>query len=64
MSLIRDGIAASPGIVIGPAVPLHWDPPRAPHVTVPEDEIRTAKVDLTMVGGQVKYQRQTQVTRR
>jgi predicted amidohydrolase YtcJ len=33
-------------------------------MTVPEEEIRTAKVDLTMVGGQVKYQRQTQVTRR
>jgi phosphoenolpyruvate-protein phosphotransferase (PTS system enzyme I) len=39
MSLIRDGIPASPGIVTGPAVPLHWEPPRAPHVTVPEGEI-------------------------
>jgi phosphotransferase system enzyme I (PtsI) len=25
--------------VIGPAIPLHWEPPRAPHVTVPADEI-------------------------
>ena len=39
MSLIRDGIAASPGIVIGPGLPLQWEPPRAPHVTVPPDEI-------------------------
>jgi len=38
VSLIRDGIPASPGIVIGPAYVLHWEPPRAPHVTVaPED---------------------------
>src|SRR3712207_2417159 len=37
--MIRDGIPASPGIVIGPAVPLHWEPPRAPHVTVPAKEI-------------------------
>lgn len=37
--MIRDGIPASPGIVIGPAVPLHWEPPRAPHVTVPIDQI-------------------------
>ncbi len=39
MPLIRDGIAASPGIVIGPALPLHWEPPRAPHVTVSTDRI-------------------------
>ena len=39
MALIRDGIPASPGIVIGPALPLQWEPPRAPHVTVPIDEI-------------------------
>ena len=38
-SLIRDGIPASPGIVVGPAYVLHWEPPRAPHVTVPADEI-------------------------
>jgi phosphoenolpyruvate-protein phosphotransferase (PTS system enzyme I) len=36
---IRDGIPASPGIVIGPVIPLHWEPPRAPHVTVPVDQI-------------------------
>lgn len=39
MAQIRDGIPASPGIVIGPVIPLHWEPPRAPHVTVPVDEI-------------------------
>jgi phosphotransferase system enzyme I (PtsI) len=39
VSVIRDGIPASPGIVIGPAVPLHWEPPRAPHVTVPIENI-------------------------
>ena len=38
-SLIRDGIPASPGIVIGPAYVLHWEPPRAPHVNVPADQI-------------------------
>ncbi len=38
-SLIRDGIPAAPGIVMGPAYVLHWEPPRAPHVTVPADEI-------------------------
>jgi phosphotransferase system enzyme I (PtsI) len=38
-SLIRDGIPASPGIVMGPAYVLHWEPPRAPHVTVPPEEI-------------------------
>jgi phosphotransferase system enzyme I (PtsI) len=39
MSMIRDGIPASPGIVIGPAMPLHWEPPRAPHVAVPAENI-------------------------
>jgi phosphotransferase system enzyme I (PtsI) len=39
VALIRDGIPASPGIVIGPALPLQWEPPRAPHVTVPADGI-------------------------
>ncbi|MGQ0561681.1 MAG: phosphoenolpyruvate--protein phosphotransferase [Gemmatimonadota bacterium] len=38
-SLIRDGIPASPGIVIGPAYVLHWEPPRAPHVTVSPAQI-------------------------
>ncbi|MGQ0812919.1 MAG: phosphoenolpyruvate--protein phosphotransferase [Gemmatimonadota bacterium] len=40
-SLIRDGIPASPGIVIGPAYVLQWEPPRAPHVTVPAGEIQS-----------------------
>jgi phosphoenolpyruvate-protein phosphotransferase (PTS system enzyme I) len=31
---IRDGIPASPGIVIGPAHVLSWDLPRAPHHTL------------------------------
>ena len=39
MALVRDGISASPGIVMGPAYVLRWEPPRAPHVTVPESEI-------------------------
>jgi phosphotransferase system enzyme I (PtsI) len=39
VSLVRDGISASPGIVIGPAHVLHWEPPRAPHVTVPAEDI-------------------------
>jgi phosphoenolpyruvate-protein phosphotransferase (PTS system enzyme I) len=40
LSLIRDGIPASPGIVIGPAHVLRWETPRAPHVNV-----ATADVD-------------------
>ncbi|HSL68835.1 MAG TPA: phosphoenolpyruvate-utilizing N-terminal domain-containing protein, partial [Longimicrobiales bacterium] len=39
MSFVRDGISASPGIVIGPAFVLRWEPPRAPHVAVPESDI-------------------------
>ncbi|HUP88038.1 MAG TPA: phosphoenolpyruvate--protein phosphotransferase [Longimicrobiales bacterium] len=38
-SLIRDGIPASPGIVIGPAYVLHWEPPRAPHVNVALEDV-------------------------
>lgn len=38
-SLIRDGIPASPGIVMGPAYVLHWEPPRAPHVNIPAHEV-------------------------
>src|SRR5262245_43726684 len=40
-SLVRDGISASPGIVIGPAFVLHWEPPRAPHITVPSEEVES-----------------------
>jgi phosphoenolpyruvate-protein phosphotransferase (PTS system enzyme I) len=39
VALVRDGISASPGIVIGPAFVLRWEPPRAPHVTVPASEV-------------------------
>jgi phosphotransferase system enzyme I (PtsI) len=39
VSLVRDGISASPGIVVGPAYVLHWEPPRAPHVTVPAEDV-------------------------
>lgn len=38
-SLIRDGIPASPGIVMGPAYVLHWEPPRAPHLNILPAEI-------------------------
>ncbi|HSK19105.1 MAG TPA: phosphoenolpyruvate--protein phosphotransferase [Longimicrobiales bacterium] len=34
MKLVRDGIPASPGIVVGPAYVLRWEVPRVPHVTV------------------------------
>lgn len=34
MKLVRDGIPASPGIVVGPAYVLRWEIPRVPHVTV------------------------------
>ena len=39
MTLIRDGIPASPGIVIGPAYVLRWEPPRVPHVSVSADQM-------------------------
>ena len=43
MKLVRDGIPASPGIVVGPAYVLRWEIPRVPHVTVEagsvEDEV-------------------------
>lgn len=38
-SLIRDGIPASPGIVMGPAYVLNWEPPRAPHQNVAPADI-------------------------
>ncbi|MGH7449091.1 MAG: phosphoenolpyruvate--protein phosphotransferase [Longimicrobiales bacterium] len=34
MKLVRDGIPASPGIVVGPAFVLRWEMPRVPHVNV------------------------------
>ena len=40
-SLVRDGISASPGIVIGPAHVLRWEPPRAPHITVPAGDVES-----------------------
>jgi len=39
MPFIRDGIGASPGIVMGPAHVLRWELPRVPHVTVPEAQV-------------------------
>ncbi|MGH7445493.1 MAG: phosphoenolpyruvate-utilizing N-terminal domain-containing protein, partial [Longimicrobiales bacterium] len=39
MTLVRDGIPASPGIVIGPAYVLRWEAPRVVHVTVGADDI-------------------------
>ncbi|HEX2187779.1 MAG TPA: phosphoenolpyruvate--protein phosphotransferase [Longimicrobiaceae bacterium] len=42
MSLVRDGIAASPGIVIAPARVLRWEVPRVPHGgVVPADQVET-----------------------
>jgi phosphoenolpyruvate-protein phosphotransferase (PTS system enzyme I) len=34
MKFVRDGIPASPGIVVGPAYVLRWEVPRVPHVNV------------------------------
>src|SRR5690606_30392694 len=36
---VRDGIPASPGIVIGPALVLHWEVPRVPRPTIPEADV-------------------------
>ncbi|MEN8375479.1 MAG: phosphoenolpyruvate--protein phosphotransferase [Gemmatimonadota bacterium] len=38
MRLIRDGSAASPGIVEGPMYVLRWDVPKVPHDTISSDE--------------------------
>lgn len=37
--IVRDGTAASPGIVIGPAHVVLWDRPKIPHRTIPADAI-------------------------
>jgi phosphoenolpyruvate-protein phosphotransferase (PTS system enzyme I) len=37
--LVRDGTAASPGIVIGPARVVAWEPPKVPHQAIPEDQV-------------------------
>jgi len=39
LSLVRDGIPASPGIVIGPAHVLRWEVPQVPHRTVQPEEV-------------------------
>lgn len=39
MTLIRDGIPAAPGIVIGPAYVLRWEVPRVPHIVIAPEEI-------------------------
>lgn len=42
MGLVRDGISAAPGIVVGPAYVLRWDSPRVPHETIAADEVDNA----------------------
>ena len=39
MSLVHDGIPASPGIVVGPAHVLHWEIPVVHGGIIPPDEI-------------------------
>lgn len=39
MSLVRDGIAASPGLVIAPAYVLRWEVPRVPHASITAAEV-------------------------
>jgi phosphotransferase system enzyme I (PtsI) len=39
VSLMRDGISASPGIVIGPAYVVRWEVPRVPHASIAPDEV-------------------------
>ena len=56
MTLVRDGIPASPGIVIGPAYVLRWEVPRVPHVTV-DDRILgglVVRVGDTVMDGSVR----------
>jgi phosphoenolpyruvate-protein phosphotransferase (PTS system enzyme I) len=37
--IVRDGIAASPGIVIGPAHLVEWERPRVPHQTIAPEQV-------------------------
>jgi phosphoenolpyruvate-protein phosphotransferase (PTS system enzyme I) len=37
--LVKDGTAASPGIVIGPAHVVEWERPRVPHQTIPPEQV-------------------------
>jgi len=39
MRVVRDGIPAAPGIVIGPAYVVRWEAPRVPHVTVTPEAV-------------------------
>lgn len=39
MGLTRDGISASPGIVIAPAYLLRWEMPRVPHTSIAPDQV-------------------------
>lgn len=39
MRLLREGVAASPGIVIGRAHVLHWEVPRVPHASIAHEEV-------------------------
>jgi phosphoenolpyruvate-protein kinase (PTS system EI component) len=64
MSVIRDGVPASPGIVAGPAYVLRWDTPRVPHITVDADRIeeeieRFAEARAWSKGRIAEIQRQT-----
>ena len=47
MRIVRDGIPASPGIVIGPAYVVRWEPPRVPHVTVAEADVEAEVARFT-----------------
>jgi phosphoenolpyruvate-protein phosphotransferase (PTS system enzyme I) len=41
MGVNRDGIPASPGIVVGPAFVLRWEQPRVPHITVAPQQVES-----------------------
>ena len=65
MKLVRDGIPASPGIVVGPAYVLRWEIPRVPHVTVAAEEVdgEVAKFNEARAWAQARIreiQRQTE----
>jgi phosphotransferase system enzyme I (PtsI) len=47
MRMVRDGIPAAPGIVIGPAYVVRWEPPRVPHVTVAETDVEAEVARFT-----------------
>jgi phosphoenolpyruvate-protein phosphotransferase (PTS system enzyme I) len=60
--IVRDGTAASPGIVIAPAHVVSWDRPRVPHHTIRPEEV-DAEIDRFREARQVVGDRLREIQR-